>query len=88
VALMVVLTPVAEVQVPLAPAALSELARFGVSRVALARDGHTLAFVIEGWAFDPSRSADAVIAAVAAGASSPQTLLPLAEMALTGDQPS
>jgi hypothetical protein len=84
VALVVVLIPMSRFEPPLKPAALSELARLGVTRVAVAGDDDTVALVVEGWAFDPGRCADAVIAAVGAQTSGPRTLQPLADMALSG----
>jgi hypothetical protein len=83
VAMLVVLIPAAEAEPSLQPTALSKLARLGVTSVAVVRDDLTLALVIEGWAFDPSRSAEAVIGAVAAPASRARTLYPVMQMAVS-----
>lgn len=63
--------------------AVSALARVGVTSVALVRDDRSTGVVVEGWAFDPIRSAEAVIAAVAAGPGQARALQPVVEMTLT-----
>lgn len=68
-AMLVVLVPASDAEPSVQQAAVSELARLGVTSVTLLRDDHTVGFVVERWAFDPSRSAQAVIAAVAGGSS-------------------
>jgi hypothetical protein len=83
VAMIVVLVPVSEAAPSLQPGAVSELARLGVTSVAVVRDDRTLGLVVEGWAFDPSRSAEAVVTAVAGRTSGARTLHPLAEMAVS-----
>lgn len=83
VALVVVLLPAFETEPSLQPAAVSELARLGVTSVVLVADERTVGLVLEGWAFDPSRSAEAAIAAVAGGGSPVRTLHPMAEMAVS-----
>jgi hypothetical protein len=82
-AMIVVLVPVSEAEPSLQPGTVSELARLGVTSVAVVRDERTLGLVIEGWAFDPSRSGKAAVAAVAGRSSSARTLHPLAEMAVS-----
>lgn len=42
----------------------ANLAQLGVTSVALVRDEQTVGIVLEGWLFDPTRSADAAAAAV------------------------
>lgn len=81
-AMVVVLLPASEADSSLQPAAVSKLARLGVTSVAVVRDERTLALVVEGWAFEPSRSAEAVVA-VAGDGSSAQTLHPIAELAVS-----
>jgi hypothetical protein len=81
--MMVVLVPSSDAAPSLQPATVSELARLGVSSVAVLRDERTLGLVIEGWAFDPSRSAQAVVAAVAGRTSRVRTLQPLMELAVS-----
>lgn len=82
-AMVVVLLPASEGDPSLRPAAVSKLARLGVTSVALVRDERTWALVVEGWAFEPSRSAQAVVAAVASDGGSAQTLHPIAELAVS-----
>lgn len=82
-AMIVVLVPASDAEPSLQPGAVSELARLGVTSVAVVRDDRTLALVLEGWAFDPRRSAEAVVVAVAGRASRARTLHPLAEMAVS-----
>jgi hypothetical protein len=83
VAMMVVLLPASEAEPMLPPAAVSKLTRLGVTSVALARDERTFALVVEGWAFESRRSAEAVVAAFAGDGSSAQTLHAIAEMAVS-----
>lgn len=87
-AMVVVLLPASEAEPTLQPAAVSTLARLGVTSVALVRDERTLALVVEGWAFEARRSAEAVVAALAADGTSAQTLHPIAEMAVSTAAPS
>jgi hypothetical protein len=88
VAMVVVLVPASEVDPSLRPAAVSKLARLGVTSVALVRDDRTCALVVEGWAFEPSRSAEAVVAAVASDSASARTLHPIAELAVSAAAPN
>jgi hypothetical protein len=81
--MVVVLVPASEADRSLRPAAVSKLARLGVTSVALVRDERTLALVVEGWAFEPGRSADAVVAALAGEGSSARTLHSVAEVAVS-----
>jgi hypothetical protein len=83
VAMVVVLLPAAEADPSLRPAAVSKLERLGITSVALVRDERTWAVVVEGWAFEPSRSARAVVAAVATGSGRAQTLHPVAELGVS-----
>jgi hypothetical protein len=64
VAILVVLLPASENDPLVQPAAAEELARVGVTRVDVVRDDRSVALVVEGWSFDPHRSADAVVSAV------------------------
>ena len=59
----------------------SELARLGVTNVALLRDERTIGIVLEGWLFDPSQSSRA--AAEAVGATAARTLHPVLQMAVS-----
>jgi hypothetical protein len=83
VAILVVLLPASEREPLLQPAAVSELARPGVTSVSLVRDERTFGLVVEGWAFDPSSSAEAVVAAIARPSSQARTLQPLLHMAVS-----
>ena len=66
--------------------AVSALARVGVTSLALVRDERSTGVVVEGWAFDPIGSAEAVIAAVS-GTRAARALQPVMEMTLTqGDR--
>ena len=82
VAMAVVLFPISNEGPALRPAALDELARLGVTSVALVRDDQTAGLVLEGWAFDPAR-ADEAARAVAGTCDDLRTLHPLAEMAVS-----
>jgi hypothetical protein len=62
---------------------LGELARLGVTSVSLLRDEGMVGLVLEGWAFDPARSADAARAAVAGAETGARTLHPLVQMAVS-----
>lgn len=81
--MVVVLLPASEAEPSLQPAAVSELARLGVTSVVLVADERTVGLVLEGWAFDPRSSAKAAIAAVAGSSSAVRTLHPIAEMAVS-----
>jgi len=63
--------------------AVSALARVGVTSVALVRDERSIGVVVEGWAFDPVGSAEAVVAAVSGRSRRARTLQPVMEMTLT-----
>ena len=75
--MLLVLVPASKGEPSLQPAAVSELARLGVTSVDLLRDERSMGLVVEGWAFDPSRSADAVLAAVGCRCAQVQALQPL-----------
>jgi hypothetical protein len=63
--------------------ALAELARIGITSVSLLRDERMVGLVLEGWAFDPTRSAEAACAAVAGAENGARTLHPLVQMAVS-----
>jgi len=79
--MMVVLTDYSGREPALSESALRELRRLGVTSVGLVRDRKTFGFVLEGWAFEPSRSGDAAVAAVA-GSGYARALHPLVQMAV------
>lgn len=65
-AMVVVLFPVSDDEPSVHPAALEELARLGVTSIALLRDHSLAGVVLEGWSFAPhdaSRAAHAVVGA-------------------------
>lgn len=78
----VVLLPASAGEPRLQPAAAAALARLGVTAVSVVRDDRTLALVVEGWAFDPGRSARALLEALGAQAEA-RTLYPVLEMAVS-----
>lgn len=81
-ALLVVLLSADEGEVPLGSDSIEALARLGVTTVSLARDEHTAAVILEGWAFDPTR-ANAALTALGPGADKARTLQPVVQMAVT-----
>jgi hypothetical protein len=81
-ALLVVLVPADRGEVPLGSATVEALARLGVTTVSLARDEHTTAVILEGWAFEPTRN-EAALAALGASPSAARTLQPVLQMAVT-----
>lgn len=72
-------------QVALGPAVAEQLARLGVTNVALFHDRETVCVVLEGWAFDPAASTDAAAAAIGAGVGV-QTLRPVMQTALRAQE--
>jgi hypothetical protein len=80
-AMTVVLFPVSGEEPKLEPAALDELARLGVTDVALLRDTNVAGLVLEGWAFN-SRDASRAACAVAGASAELQVLEPFVHMAV------
>jgi hypothetical protein len=62
---------------------VAELARLGVTRFELVQDERTVGIVLEGWMFDPDRSAEAAAEAVGATHAA-RTLLPVLHVAVAG----
>jgi len=85
VAMLVVLLPDAGRELSLGSGAARQLAALGVTRVAVLRDDGTLGFLLEGWAFNPGRSARQALDALAADTRSATTLRPVMETALHSD---
>lgn len=81
-AMVVILYPVSDEEPRLQRAALEKLARLGITSVALLRDTSLAGLVLEGWAFDP-RDASQAVSAVAGPREDVQTLVPLAQMAVS-----
>ncbi|HYZ19070.1 MAG TPA: hypothetical protein VE615_05965 [Gaiellaceae bacterium] len=81
-AMMVLLVGDADGEFCLREKLVSELARLGVTNIALVRDDETLGVVLEGWSFDPARSARDVTRMVAAPAGA-RTLHPVMHLAVS-----
>lgn len=80
-AILLVLIPAGK-QACLGSDAMAALARLGVTNVALVRDERSLGVVVEGWAFNPIGSAEAVLEAVSGRDVSARMLQPVVEMTL------
>lgn len=70
------------------PAVAQELATLGVTNLSVLRDEQTTAVALEGWAFDPSRSADAAVRAVSPDRSAVRVLRPVIESTVLAPHPS
>ena len=81
-AMLLVLLPDGGRERSLCATAASQLAALGVTRLAVLRNDETLGFVLEGWAFDPGRSARQALEALAADTRSATTLDLVMETAL------
>lgn len=81
----VVLFPVSQGEPKLRPETLEELARLGVTDVALLRDTSEAGLVLEGWAFD-SRDASRAASAVIGACSELRVFEPLVHMAVSTDR--
>jgi hypothetical protein len=64
------------------PDAAQQLAALGITSVSVLRDEQTTAIALEGWAFDPDRSAEAAARLVAADPAAVRVLRPVVESAL------
>jgi hypothetical protein len=82
VAMVVVLFPAADAEPRLEPAALEELAKLGVTNIALVRDSSLAGLVLEGWAFDPD-DAQRAVRAVGGAFEGVRTLQPLVQMGVS-----
>lgn len=80
-ALLVVLVPTNEGDVPLGSATVEALARLGVTSVSLARDEQTAVVILEGWAFDAAHP-DAALHALGATHGA-RALKPVVQMAVS-----
>jgi hypothetical protein len=81
-AMLLVLLPDGGRELSLGPAAAGRLAALGITRVAVLRDDGTLGFMLEGWAFNPGRSARQALETLAADTRSATTLHLVMETAL------
>lgn len=86
-AMVVVLFPVSDDEPSLQPAALKELARLGLTSVALLRDPSLAGLVLEGWAFD-ARDATQAASAVAGARNGLRVLQPVVHMAVSAAVPA
>ena len=85
---MVVLVLPGRSDVSVGPEAAARLARFGIGHAALLGDEGSVAVVLEGWAFDPERSAAAAAEVIAPGEAY-RILRPVAEVTVVaGSEPS
>jgi hypothetical protein len=80
VAMMVVLLEGSDGEFCVRSEHVSQLARLGVTNVALVRDRQTVGIVLEGWLFDPARSAAAALSGLADGG---RALHPFLHMAVS-----
>jgi hypothetical protein len=71
-------------EIALGARSVEALARLGVSSVSLARDEHTAAVILEGWALDPSQRAEAV-AALGASEGAARVLQPIVQMTVSAE---
>jgi hypothetical protein len=82
VAMMVVLLDDVHGEFCLREELVASLARLGVTNVSLVRDPRTVGVVLEGWLFDPVRSAGAAAEAVGA-TSGARVLHPVLQLAVS-----
>ena len=78
--MMVVLLEASDAEFCVRPEQVAQLARLGVSNLALVRDRDTVGIVLEGWLFDPARSGAAAVCGVAVGG---RALHPVLHMAVS-----
>jgi hypothetical protein len=62
---------------------LGQLARLGITTVSVLRDDRMIGVVLDGWAFDPARSAEAARKAVAGTETGVRVLHPLLQTAVS-----
>jgi hypothetical protein len=82
---MAVLMLPAGADISLGPETSARLAGFGITHAALLADDHQVAVVLEGWAFDPDRSAAEAAQVVAGARPVSRVLRCLAEVAVPPD---
>lgn len=81
-AMMLLLLP-GDTQACLEARVLARLGRLGITRLAVVHDERSLGVLVEGWAFDPDRSAGAVMRALSGRRSGGRAFQPLMELTLT-----
>lgn len=62
---------------------LGEVAELGITTVAVLRDDRLVGIVLDGWAFDPSRSAEAARTAIAGAEADVRVLHPVQQTAVS-----
>jgi hypothetical protein len=82
VAMVVVLFPVSDAEPKLEPGGLEELAKLGITSIALLRDRSVAGLVLEGWAFS-TRDTRRAVRAVAGRYAGVRTLQPLVQMGVS-----
>lgn len=82
-AMVVLLLSARQEEISLGPDAAAQLAAHGVTRAAVLRDRDDIAVLLEGWAFDPSRSMDAAIEAVVGTGQKCRRLSSVAELSVS-----
>jgi hypothetical protein len=80
--MVLVLFPICDEEPVFEVGALAALAALGITSVSLLRDKETAGLVLEGWAFDPARTDEAVRAAAGAR-DGIRKLEPLVQMAVS-----
>jgi hypothetical protein len=83
VPMVVVLMPIAAGAPSLDADSLRRLAELGITNLALVRDEETVGLVLEGWAFDPTRSERAALDALVDTQIEARTLRPLTELTVS-----
>lgn len=81
-AMVVLLLSARQEEISLGAEAAARLAAEGITRAAVLRDSDDVAVLLEGWAFDPSRSIDAAVDALV-GKGECRRLRAVAEISIT-----
>ena len=86
VGMIIILVPREAEELRVGPTALAQLAELGVTSATLARDSRSIGVVLDGWAFNPERSAEAAIKALGQRRKGTRTLRSLTQMAVSKDE--
>lgn len=81
--MVVLLVSARQEEIALGPEAAARLAAQGITRAAVLRDHDDIAVVLEGWAFEPSRSIDAAVEAVVGTGGACRRLSAVSEMSVS-----
>ena len=84
-AIVLLVLDVADESFALGPQAGRELARLGVTRVAVMQDGAMVGVLLEGWAFNSANTPRAIDALDALGVQ-PKVLLPVLDVSVSGTE--